>query len=67
MIRKKINESRHKFSKSKIKSIRRNLYEMENKKYLPTANIKEIDKILHELEKNLSRTKKIMMIVNIKE
>ena len=50
MIRKKINESRHKFSKSKIKSIRRNLYEMENKKYLPTANIKEIDKILHELK-----------------
>ena len=58
MIRKKFNESRYKFSKSKIKSIRRNLYETENKKNLPTANIKEIEKNLHELEKNLSQTKK---------
>ena len=32
-IRKKINESRCKFSKSKIKQIRRNLYKIENKHF----------------------------------
>ena len=31
-IRKEFNESRHKFSKSKINEIRRNLYEIENEK-----------------------------------
>ena len=31
-IRKEFNESRHKFSKSKINEIRRNLYEIKNKK-----------------------------------
>ena len=31
-IRKDLNKSRHKFSKSKIKEIRKNLYEIENKK-----------------------------------
>ena len=35
-IRKKFNESRHKFSKLKINEIRRNLYEIENEKNLFT-------------------------------
>ena len=33
-IRKEFNELRHKFSKSKINEIRRNLYEIENEKNL---------------------------------
>ena len=33
-IRKKFNESRQKFSQSKVNEIRRNLYEIENKKKL---------------------------------
>ena len=35
-IRKKFNESRERFSKSKIKEITRNLYEVENKNNLST-------------------------------
>ena len=35
-IRKKFNESRERFSKSKIKEITRNLYEIENKNNLST-------------------------------
>ena len=57
-IRKKINDSRHKFSKPKIKEIRRNLYELENEKNLSLPNIKEIGKILITLEENLLKTKK---------
>ena len=56
-IRKKINKSRHKFSKSKINEIRRNLYEIENDKYLFASKINEIRRNLLELEKNLSKTK----------
>ena len=39
-IRKKINESRHRFSKSIINLIRRNLYEIKNKNNLSTPEIK---------------------------
>ena len=43
-IRKKFNESRDRFFKSKIKEIRRNLYEIENNNNLSTPEIKEIEK-----------------------
>ena len=51
-IRKELNELRHKFSKSKINEIRRNLYETENEKNLFAPKIKEIEKNLLELEGN---------------
>ena len=35
-IRKDLNKSRHKFSKSKIKEIRKTFYEIENKKNIST-------------------------------
>ena len=54
-ITKKFNESRHNFSKSKINKIRRNLYEIGNKKNLSAPKIKEIEKDLIELEENLSK------------
>ena len=69
-IRKQINELRHKFSKSKINKIIRNLYKIESKKNRSTLTIKKIEKNLHEFEKNLSKKKTIMiviMILNIKE
>ena len=43
-IREDLNKSRHKFSKSKIKESRKNLYEIENKKNLSTQKIKQIEK-----------------------
>ena len=58
-IRKQFNESRHKFSKSKINEIRRNLYEIENEKSLFKSKIKGIEKNLTGLEEDLSKTKKI--------
>ena len=57
-IRKKFNESRHKFFKSKINKIRRNLYEIENAKNLSASKIKEIEKNLLKLEENLFKPKK---------
>ena len=57
-ITKEFNESRYKFSKLKIKEIRKNLYKVENEKNLSESKIKEIEKNLTELEKNLSKTKK---------
>ena len=57
-IRKEFNESRHTFSKLKIKEIRENLYEIENEKSLSESKIKEIERNLTELEENLSKTKK---------
>ena len=57
-IRKEFNKSRHKFSKSKINEIRRNLYEIKNKKNLFALRMKEIEKNLDELEKNLFETKR---------
>ena len=57
-IKKEFNESRHKFSKSKINEIRKNLYEIENEKNHFVSKIKEIERYLTELEENLSKTKK---------
>ena len=57
-IRKEFNESRHKFSKSKISEIRRNLYAIENKKNLFAPKMKEIERNLLELEENLFKPKK---------
>ena len=61
----------HKFSKSKVNKIRRNLYEIENKKNLSEVKIKKIEKNINELEKNLCKKKSIMimmiMIMNIKK
>ena len=57
-IGKEFNESRHKFSKSKINEIRRNLYDTENEKSLFESRINEIERNLTELEENLSKTKK---------
>ena len=56
-IRKEFNESRHKFSKLKIKEIRENLCEIENEKSLSESKIKGIERNLTELEENLSKTK----------
>ena len=55
--KKKFNELKDRFSKSKIKEIRKDLYEIENKKNLSTLKIKKIEKNFLELEKNLSKLK----------
>ena len=67
-IRKDFNELRDKFLKPKIKEIRKNLYEMENKKNLSVSKTKVIEKNLFELQKILSKLKSfmIMMMANIK-
>ena len=57
-IGKEFNESKHKFSKSKIDEIRRNLYEIENLKNLLTPKIKKIEKNLLELEDNSFKPKR---------
>ena len=57
-VRKEFNDSRHIFSKSKINEIRKNLYEIQNKKNVFQLKIKEIERDLNELEENLSKTKK---------
>ena len=57
-IGKEFNESRYKFSKLKIKEIRKNLYVIENKKNSSESKINEIERNLTELEENLSKTKK---------
>ena len=57
-IRKEFNESRHKFSKSKINEIRECLYEIEIENNLFASKIEEIERNLTELEENLSKTKK---------
>ena len=56
-IRKNLNELRHKFSKSEINKIRRNLYEIKNANNLSPSKVKEIEKNLLKLEKNLSQSK----------
>ena len=56
-IRKKINESRYKYSELKIKEIRKNLYARENERNPSESKIKEIERNLTELEENLSKTK----------
>ena len=57
-IKDKFNESRYKFSKSKINKIRRSLYDIKNPKNLFGSKIKEIEKNLLELEKNFFNPKK---------
>ena len=57
-IKGKFNESRYKFSKSKVNEIRRSLYDIKNPKNFFGSKIKEIEKNLPELEKNLFKTKK---------
>ena len=57
-IRKEFNESRNKLSKSEINEIRRNLYEIENKKNLFASKINKIRRNLLELEENLSKPEK---------
>ena len=54
--KKKINESWDRFSKSKIREIRRNLYEIKNKNSHCIPEIKEIEKNL-ELEKSIFKPK----------
>ena len=39
-----LNKSRHYFPKSEIKEIRKNLYQIESKKYISTKKLKEIEK-----------------------
>ena len=57
-IRKGFNKLKDRFLKPKIKEIRRNLYEIENKKNLPKSKLKDIEKNLLGLEKTLSRLRK---------
>ena len=57
-IRKEFDESRYRFSKLKIKEIRKNLYEIENEKNPSESKIKEIERNLTDIEENLSKTKK---------
>ena len=68
-IREKFNESKDKFSNPETKEISRNIYNIKKQKTLSVQKIKEIEKDLFELEKNLSKLKKyyIMMILNTKE
>ena len=57
-IGREFNDSRHKFSKSKIKEIKRNLYEIKNKKNFFAIRMKEIEESFDELERNHSKAKK---------
>ena len=57
-IREDFNKLRDRFLKPKIKEIRRNLYEIENKKNLSKPKIKEIEQNLIELEKSLFKLNK---------
>ena len=57
-IKKEFNESRYKFSKLKIEEIRKNLYQIENKKNLSESKTKLIERNLSKLEENLFKTKK---------
>ena len=52
------NEPRGRFLKLKIKEIRRNFYEIENKKNLSKSKIKEIEQNLIELEESLFKLNK---------
>ena len=57
-IREDFNKLRDRFLKPKIKEIRRNLYEIENKKNLSKSKIKEIEQNLFELEQSLFKLNK---------
>ena len=63
-IGRKFNELRCRFSKSKIKQIRRNLHEKENENHF-TPKIKEIEKFFLEFTKNLVELKKYYDYDNI--
>ena len=66
-IREDFNELRDRLLKPKIKEIRKNLYEIENKKNLSALKLKEIKKILLNLKKVFLslRSIMIMMMLNI--
>ena len=67
-IREEFNKLKNRFLKPKIKVIRRNLYEIKNKKKFSKSKIKEIEENLVELEEILSlRNIMIMVISNTKE
>ena len=55
---KDFTELRYRFLKLKIEDIRRNLYEIENKKNLPKSKTEEIEKNRLELEESFSKLKK---------
>ena len=57
-IREDFNKLRDRFLKPKIKEIRRNLYEIENKKNLSKSKIKEIEQNLIELEEIIFKLNK---------
>ena len=50
-IRENLNKSRHIFSKSEIKEIRKNLYEIENRKSLSVSKVKKIEKSFSKRQK----------------
>ena len=50
-IREELNKSKHKFFKSEIKEITKNLYEVKSKKNFSMQKIKEIEKSLSALKK----------------
>ena len=62
----KFNESRDTFSKSKIKEIRRNLYEIKNKNNLSASKIREAKRNLLELKKVFLNQKSIMIMMILK-
>ena len=57
-IKKDFNKLRYGLSKSKINEFRRSLYNIKDQKYLSSPEIKETEKNLLELEKNISSLKK---------
>ena len=57
-IKEDFNKLRDRFLKPKIKEIRKNLYEIENKKNLSKSKIKEIEQNLIELEESLFKLNK---------
>ena len=57
-IREDFNKLRDRFLKPKIKEIRRNFYEIKNKKNLSKSKIKEIEQNLTELEESLFKLNK---------
>ena len=57
-IREDFNKLRDRFLKPKIEEIRRNLYEIENKKNLSKSKIKEIEQNLIESEESLFKLNK---------
>ena len=53
------------FSKSKIKQIRKCLYDIKNPKNLSKSKIKEVEKDLLEFEKIFLSQKSIMIIIKM--